>query len=164
MLKTYDEEHASIFPTVWKVNEVLTNTFCEGTRDDFKGILSRSMRRVDGHTLDVDLLLSCLQQTLDFEQYLEQRFSDVSRKPKSVSKVELISSQSRISVDTIGSKDDKPPGLGRVISEAFEPYLSLWVESQDRCVSEGLLSLRIVYSLSTDSQSLLIAGLDNYLS
>ncbi len=79
MLKSYDEEHASIFPPAWKVNEVLANSFCEGTRDDFRAILSRSMRRMDGQTIDVDLLLSCLQQTLDFEQYLEQRFSpDVS--------------------------------------------------------------------------------------
>lgn len=68
-----------IFPSAWKVNEILANTFCEGTRDDFKGILSRSMRRVDGQSLDVNLLLSCLQQTLDFEQYLEQRFSSEVR-------------------------------------------------------------------------------------
>lgn len=79
MLKAYDEEHSTIFPATWKVNEVLANAFCEGTRDDFRSILSRSMRRIDGQTIDVDLLLSCLQQTLDFEQYLEQRFSsDVS--------------------------------------------------------------------------------------
>lgn len=75
MLKTYDDEHAVIFPTSWKVDEVLANSFCEGTRDDFKGMLSRSMRRINVQGLDVDLLLSCLQQTLDFEQYLEHRFT-----------------------------------------------------------------------------------------
>lgn len=78
MLKTYDDDHAALFPVYWKVDELLANSFCEGTKDDFKGMLSKSMRRIDGQGLDVDLLLSCLQQTLDFEQYLEQRFtSDV---------------------------------------------------------------------------------------
>ena len=76
MMKTYDVEHANIFPSHWKVNEMLANSFCEGTRDDFKAILQRSMRRGDGQTLDVDLLLSCLQETLDFENNLERRFSN----------------------------------------------------------------------------------------
>lgn len=76
MLKTYDQEHASIFPAHWKVNEMLANAFCEGTRDDFKTILQRSARRTDGQTLDVNLLLSCLQQTLDFEHALDRRLAD----------------------------------------------------------------------------------------
>ncbi|KAI9684084.1 MAG: Vacuolar protein sorting-associated protein 53 [Trizodia sp. TS-e1964] len=116
MLKSYEDEHAAIFPPSWRVNEMLANAYCEGTRDDFKGILSRSMRRTDGHTLDVNLLLSCLQETLEFEQGLERRFAN----------------DSRASIDTLSSKDDKSPIFSRAISEAFEPYLSLWVESQDR--------------------------------
>lgn len=79
MMKTYDVEHASIFPSYWRVNEMLANSFCEGTREDFKAILQRSMRRGDGQTLDVDLLLSCLQETLNFEQGLERRFSNEVR-------------------------------------------------------------------------------------
>lgn len=77
MLKTYDDEHAVMFPANWRVNEMLANAFCESTREDFKGILSRSTRRADGPSLDVDLLLSCLQETLDFEHSLERRFSNV---------------------------------------------------------------------------------------
>lgn len=115
-MKTYDIEHAAIFPSYWKVNEMLANSFCEGTRDDFKAILQRSMRRGDGQTLDVDLLLSCLQETLNFEHNLEQRFS----------------TESRSSLDTMGSKDDKAQGFSQTISEAFEPYMRLWVESQDK--------------------------------
>jgi hypothetical protein len=81
MMKTYDVEHATIFPSFWKVNEMLANSFCEGTRDDFKAILQRSMRRADGPALDVDLLLSCLQETLNFEHSLEQRFSNEVCRP-----------------------------------------------------------------------------------
>jgi hypothetical protein len=116
MMKTYDVEHAAIFPAYWRVNEMLANSYCEGTREDFKGILQRSMRRGDGQTLDVDLLLSCLQETLDFEHSLERRFSN----------------ESRSSIDTIVSKDERPHGFGQAISEAFEPYMSLWIESQDK--------------------------------
>jgi hypothetical protein len=79
MLKVYDEEHSGIFPWSWKVSEVLANSYCDGTKDDFKGILQRAMRREGGQNLDVNLLLSALQETLDFELYLERRFSaDVS--------------------------------------------------------------------------------------
>ena len=116
MLKTFEDEHAAIFPVNWRVNEVLANAFCEGTRDDFKGILERSMRRPDGGRVDVNLLLSCLQETMDFEHSLEKRFA----------------SDPRESIDTLSSSDEKPHTFDRSISEAFEPYLSLWVDSQDR--------------------------------
>ena len=118
MLKTYDAEHAALFPATWRVNEILANSFCEGTRDDFKGILQRPMRRTDGQPPDVNLLLSCLQETLDFEHSLERRFSV---------------GESRSSMDTVNSSaDDKRSGFSQAISEAFEPYLSIWVESQDK--------------------------------
>lgn len=116
MLKTYEDEHTGIFPLQWRVNEVLANAFCEGTRDDFKGILERSMRRPDGGKIDVNLLLSCLQETMDFEHSLEKRFA----------------SDPRASIDTLSSMEDKPQTFDRSISEAFEPYLSLWVDSQDK--------------------------------
>ncbi|EEQ33201.1 vacuolar protein sorting 53 [Microsporum canis CBS 113480] len=112
MLKTYDEEHMMIFPASWKVNEVLANIFCEGTRDDFKGILSRSVR--SGQTMDVNLILSCLQESLDFEHFLDRRFTNASR----------------ASTDTFTSSES--PIFSQTISEAFEPYLSLWVSAQGK--------------------------------
>ncbi|KAI4227875.1 MAG: hypothetical protein L6R36_002098 [Xanthoria steineri] len=119
MLKTYDDEHAVIFPANWRMNEMLANAFCEGTRDDFKSILSRSIRKDDGLSLDVDLLLSCLQETLDFEHSLERRFNNASR----------------ASIDTLSSDSEKAPVFSQAISEAFEPYLSVWVEAQDKKLS-----------------------------
>jgi hypothetical protein len=82
MMKTYDVEHASIFPAYWRVNEMLANSFCEGTREDFKSILQKSVRRGEGQSLDVELLLSCLQETLDFEHSLERRFSNEVREDR----------------------------------------------------------------------------------
>ncbi|KAI4183933.1 MAG: hypothetical protein L6R41_005084 [Letrouitia leprolyta] len=119
MLKTYDDEHAVMFPAHWRMNEMLANAFCEGTREDFRNILSKTVRRADGQTLDVDLLLSCLQETLDFEHSLERRFS----------------STSRASIDTFSSDSERAPVFSQAISEAFEPYLSVWVEAQDKKLS-----------------------------
>lgn len=112
ILKIYDEENAAIFPASWRVNEILANVFCEGTRDDYKGILARSVR--SGQTIDVNLLLSCLQETLEFEHSLERRFAPPSR----------------ASTDTFTSTET--PAFSQSISEAFEPYLSVWVEAQDK--------------------------------
>ena len=121
MLKTYDSEHALLFPQLWRVNEMLANAFCETTRDDYRSILQKSMRRADGQPPNVNLLLSCLQETLDFEHSLEKRFS---------------SGESRSSLDTVNSSgDEKRHGFSQAISEAFEPYLSIWVESQDKQLS-----------------------------
>lgn len=121
MLKTYESEHAFIFPPHWRVNEMLANAFCENTRDDYRNILQRSMRRADGQPPDVNLLLSCLQETLDFEHSLEKRFAV---------------GESRSSIDTTASSsDERRHGFSQAISEAFEPYLSIWVESQDKQLS-----------------------------
>ncbi|TKX20132.1 hypothetical protein C1H76_7632 [Elsinoe australis] len=121
MLKTYDAEHQGLFPREWRVNEMLANAFCEGTREDYKGILQRSMRRTDGQPPDVNLLLSCLQETLEFEQSLEKRFA---------------SGEGRASMDSLSStRPEKKQGFTQAISEAFEPYLSIWVESQDKQLS-----------------------------
>jgi len=121
ILRTYDAEHAVLFPKEWIVNEMLANAFCESTRDDYKGILQRSMRRNDGLQPDVKLLLSCLQETLDFEYSLERRFG---------------SGDQRTSLDsqTSATKVDRHVGFSQAISTAFEPYLGIWIESQDRFV------------------------------
>lgn len=120
MLKTHEDEHAVIFPPHWRVNEMLAMAFCDGTREDFKGILEKSMRRADGHKIDVNLLLSCLQETMDFESSLEKRFT---------------SELPRASIDTLSSSDDRTQNFNGSISVAFEPYLSLWVESQDKTLA-----------------------------
>jgi vacuolar protein sorting-associated protein 53 len=143
MLKTYDEEHAAMFPAFWRVNEMLANAFCESTREDFRGILSRSLRRTDGPSLDADLLLSCLQETLDFEHSLEKRFATTVRWNSHVQDLSLMQQQSRASTDTLSSNDEKSPIFSQAISEAFEPYLSVWIEAQDKYVAHRKEHARI---------------------
>ncbi|KAI2638400.1 Vps53-like protein [Xylaria nigripes] len=120
MMKGYEEQHASIFPQHWRVGETLAMAFCDGTRDDYKGILEKSMRsKADGTKIDVNLLLSCLQETMDFEQSVERRFS----------------TNPRASIDTLSSADERTQSFNGTISVAFEPYLSLWVDSQDKALA-----------------------------
>jgi hypothetical protein len=47
--------------------------------------------------------------------------------------------QSRISIDTFTSADDKTQPFNHAISEAFIPYLSVWVEAQDKYVFHSFL-------------------------
>ncbi|KAJ3498433.1 hypothetical protein NLG97_g1137 [Lecanicillium saksenae] len=136
MMKTHEDEHAVIFPAHWHVNEVLATAFCDGTRDDFKGILERSMRRTDGAKIDVNLLLSCLQETLDFEQSLEKRFSN----------------EPRASIDTLSSAEEKTYAFNGLISVAFEPYLSLWVDSQDKQLAAMIPKYRNQPLISPDDE------------
>jgi len=133
MLKTYDDQHAALFPISWRVDEILANAFCQGTREDFKGILSKT-RKTEIQTLDANLLLSCLQETLEFEQSLEKKFSG----------------SSRVSMDTMSSVDDRPITFSHAISEAFEPYLGIWVEAQDKILLNLLPKYRSQPPISAD--------------
>lgn len=136
LLKTYDLEHASLFPPYWRVNEILANNFCEGTREDFKGILSRASKRSDGQSIDVELLLKCLQETLDFENTLEKRFSN----------------SSRASMDTVSSSEVNLPIFSHAISEAFEPHLNIWVEAQDKHLATMIPQYKQQPLVNTDEE------------
>ncbi|KAK4191793.1 putative vacuolar protein sorting-associated protein 53 [Podospora australis] len=136
MLKTHEDEHAMIFPPHWRVNEMLAMSFCDGTREDFKGILEKSMRKTDAVKLDVNLLLSCLQETMDFEQGLERRFAN----------------EPRASIDTLSSSDDRVQNFNGSISVAFEPYLSLWVEYQDKALARLIPSYKTQPLLPADEE------------
>ncbi|KAH8899259.1 hypothetical protein GQ53DRAFT_676788 [Thozetella sp. PMI_491] len=135
-MKTHEDEHAAIFPPHWRVNEVLAMAFCDGTRDDFKSVLERTMRRPEGNRVDVNLLLSCLQETMDFEQSLERRFAN----------------EPRASIDTISSADERTQNFNGSISVAFEPYLSLWVDSQDKALAAMIPKYKLQPLIAEDEE------------
>lgn len=135
LMRTYEDEHAAIFPPSWRVAELLATAFCDGTREDFRGILERTMR--GGSGVDVNLLLSCLQETLDFEQSLDRQH---------------LSAEGRASLDTLSSIDARSHSFSGLISAAFEPYLSLWVESQDRLLAATIPKYRSQPALRPDEE------------
>ncbi|KAK7205852.1 putative GARP complex subunit Vps53 [Myxozyma melibiosi] len=151
MLKSLEPQIHQIFPPHWLVAEALCRSFCEITREDYKVHLSQS-----GRSLNVDLLLQALEETMEFEQFLEKRFS-----------------QARSSIDSseasTAAADKTSSVFGRSISEVFEPYLGLWVESQDRklsaLVSQYSNQMIVPPSADDDSpQQVLPSSVDLFLS
>ncbi|ODV91310.1 hypothetical protein CANCADRAFT_3021 [Tortispora caseinolytica NRRL Y-17796] len=116
ILNSYSEQFSRFFLAEWNVGEELCLRFCIKTRDDIK----QALRNV-GSDVDVNLLLSALQETLEFEHSLDSIFSD-----------------SRNSFDT----DTDKSAFDRIISEAFEPYLNVWVASQDKVIYSMVLSYK----------------------
>ncbi|ORX65032.1 hypothetical protein K493DRAFT_232156 [Basidiobolus meristosporus CBS 931.73] len=112
LLKVYDEEYIGVFPAKWKVNETLCETFCLITRSDLNDVLAKSS------DLDVSLLIKVLQLTVAFENQLARRFTS--------SNVAETNSRAR----EANSK------FTRIVSICFEPYLSRYVEAQEKSLSE----------------------------
>ncbi|KAK9474894.1 Vps53-like protein [Dipodascopsis tothii] len=106
LLRTDGGQMAELFPADWRVAEQVCRAFCETTRDDYRQLLA-AQAGGSAPALDVDLLLGALEETLEFEQYLERTFGG----------------------------DDDHAVFGRAVSAAFEPYLGLWVDSQDKKLS-----------------------------
>ncbi|ODQ66523.1 hypothetical protein NADFUDRAFT_82314 [Nadsonia fulvescens var. elongata DSM 6958] len=132
ILLRYQEEHAKFFDPAWKVGEELCRSFCNITRDDVKSVLAQS-----GKNVHVNLLLGALQETMEFEQYLEKKFSV---KAKGVS-----------DNSTFGS--ETPLQFGQAISAAFQPHLNLWIRYQDGQLSEKIAQFKVPPQPKADNNS-----------
>lgn len=122
LLKNYEQFYQNYFPEDWKVEEQLTSRFCEFTRDSIKQVLSES-----GKNTNVDLMLSSLQQTLDFEKFLNSKF-------KYKDPDESLSSSYDFS-----KAEDVTLKFSQSISSAFEPFLGIWVDHQNTFLSNKFL-------------------------
>ncbi|KAI8920106.1 Vps53-like protein [Powellomyces hirtus] len=113
LLKTYDEEHAVIFPPEWKVAEMLCDAFCQDTRRD----LSDALVKAD-HSMDVKLMLQALQITMDFEGKLDKRFG-----------------KRNLEEEGLAPEDGQPSKTSKfykIISSVFDPYLRHYIEMEDK--------------------------------
>ncbi|KAF9540142.1 Vacuolar protein sorting-associated protein 53 [Mortierella hygrophila] len=132
LLKIHDEEHAHIFPASWDVSRILCLQFCQITRVDLTDILARSTS-----TADVPLLLQVLQLTLEFESQLETRF--MSR-----------------DVDYALNEDVESAGFSESISPCFEPYLSLYIEAEDKTLEEKINGFKLQEPVPEDDLSVTV--------
>ncbi|KAG9063912.1 Vacuolar protein sorting-associated protein 53 [Linnemannia hyalina] len=132
LLKIHDEEHAHIFPASWDVSRILCMQFCQITRVDLTDILARSTS-----TADVPLLLQVLQLTLEFESQLETRF--MSR-----------------DVDYALNEDAESAGFSESISPCFEPYLSLYIEAEDKTLEEKINGFKLQEPVPEDDLSVTV--------
>ncbi|CAJ0752502.1 8680_t:CDS:10 [Entrophospora sp. SA101] len=109
-----EAKHANIFPQHWRLSEVLCGKFCDITKEDLAKILAKI-----GNELDVKTLLKNLQMTLEFENQLTKRFSFLD-KPK-------LSKTSKAQSSDNGQRYI----FNKSISVSYEPYLGLYIESED---------------------------------
>lgn len=105
LLLAYEAEHGAIFPSSWRVDFTLCLEFCIITGPDLAKLVTSLVRQGEGKVKlndDVDLVLlqATIQQTLQFESFLQHKFGM-----------------------------DRRSGL--VLSLAFEPALSLFVDAHD---------------------------------
>ena len=121
LIQLHDSENGSVFPQHWQIGRKLSTMMCEYTREDVRSLLNGLRGQ-----LEVALLLQSLQETLEFEQWLEWRASG----------------QERMSIDTNNSGSVGPSEFGKSISEVFEPYLGIYVESQAQVIQTRIQSYK----------------------
>ncbi|KAI8052397.1 Vps53-like protein [Syncephalis plumigaleata] len=119
LLKTIDDEHNDLFPESWHMSRCVAQEFCKVTCQDMQSVLEREAAS------DVAAMLRALQQTLDFEQQLDRKFTNQDKLREALVGESSATNDDPSSVEFIGS-----------ISKAFEPFLGHYIESIDRSLSD----------------------------
>lgn len=124
ILKTYDDEHAIVFEEEpikkWNVSKELIRKFTEITREDLRSVLIRNQGKIQ-----VSILLEALNASIEYEKAMSKRlglpFTEICASTLS----------NNGAAATAATK-----GLPMTLSSAFDPYLGLFVEAQDRTLME----------------------------
>lgn len=112
VFKTVEQRYSSKFPEDWKILQKLCDKFCEITKLDLREVLLKESK-----TIGVNLLLTALSETLEFENFLNMKFkAHNSSKPA-----------------------DSEVVFDNTISSVFEPYLDIWLEFQDKTINDKFL-------------------------
>ncbi|KAG9004635.1 Vacuolar protein sorting-associated protein 53 [Tulasnella sp. 427] len=115
-----DEDYGQVFPPAWKVGEHLVARFADITREDISTLLAKA-----SSTMSVAQLLEALQMTFDLENFLSAKYG--------VPFIELAQLSSSLR-----------PGLApkNTISSAFEQYMTIFVDAQDKALADMLAPFR----------------------
>jgi len=152
LLVDFEDKLAQIFPEHWEVSERIAVEFCNVTSSELGALMQRRTKEID-----VKLLLFAIQRTTNFENLLAKRLSGNtfktdnlkgSNSAKSSVTVEdhdytnpflddIKYEQSSASEEEAGNESKKQGNpFQRIISHCFEPYLYIYIESQDRNLCE----------------------------
>ena len=144
-----EDRLSHVFPANWNVSERMAVQFCDLTCQMISELLSQRHQE-----LDVKLLLYAIQRASIFEEQLSKRYSGVTLVPDAVADIpEEIptnpfeeednsstgaGSQSEYSETKMDKKleQKKKNPFNKLISKSFSPYLSIYVKSQERNLSE----------------------------
>ncbi|KAJ4483824.1 Vps53-like protein [Lentinula aciculospora] len=114
LLQTHELEQGRVFPSEWKVGWHLLAKFTEITRDDITTLLSTA-----GKALTVKTLLDNLQIVAEFESSMAKKWATPYQ--------DMLSA-------TVQS-NSRPP---KPLTHAFDPHMSVFVDAQDRALSDML--------------------------
>lgn len=117
-LTNFESKHLSMFPKSWHMSLKLTEKFCSYTKNDLKEVLSKESRVKN--SVDVNILLNSLSQTLDFESFLNKKFKYYKDFDEQL-------------------KNAEPPSFTKSISDVFEPYLNIWIDHQSSTIEKKLI-------------------------
>ncbi|RKP36770.1 vacuolar protein sorting 53 [Dimargaris cristalligena] len=147
VLRTHDEEHAAIFPASWHMGELMCHQFAELTRKQLTDQIVAS-----GKDLDVPSLLRAMQLTLSFEKQLERRFQ-VPANPAT-------GDPSTFEADS--TPESPRSSFARCISSCFEPYLHLYIESEETKINALIdnFKAKSIHSEEDSSISVLSSSTD----
>ncbi|VDI70663.1 vacuolar protein sorting-associated protein 53, partial [Mytilus galloprovincialis] len=151
-LVDFEEKFGHLFPSDWEVSERICVEFCDLTRKELSKIMTK--RKVE---IDVKLLMFAIQRTTNFETLLAKRFTGVTLQEfqgkKSVSVAQPTSNpfeeessnpfesdmeneEKTQSDDNKDNEKDTSSPFGGIISQCFETHLDIYIDSQDRNLSE----------------------------
>ncbi|PCH36062.1 hypothetical protein WOLCODRAFT_108133 [Wolfiporia cocos MD-104 SS10] len=119
LLQTHENEQGRVFPAEWRVGWFLCAKFVEITRDDMTVLLSKA-----GSKLTVKQLLDTLQETIEFEASMARKYATPLP--------EIL-------------KATQPAGASRPlksITSAFEPHMGVFIDAQDKALSDMLSQYR----------------------
>ncbi|KTW27859.1 uncharacterized protein T551_02826 [Pneumocystis jirovecii RU7] len=122
MLKLYDEKHSKMFPESWNTDERLCHNFCINTSEDIRDVLSKS-----GRNCKITIFIEALEKTLEFEQFLEKRF---------------IFDHCSLTDSVVPKQNGKTLTFHKIIRNTFDPYLNIFIESQENILSSMIQSFK----------------------
>ncbi|CAG7854625.1 Vacuolar protein sorting-associated protein 53 AltName: Full=GARP complex subunit vps53 [Serendipita indica DSM 11827] len=123
VISLHDEEHGIVFPESWNVGKALCSRFIEITAEDVSTLLTKL-----GPKLTVTLLLECLQQSIEFETFVNRKYG--------ISLADVVDTSTKIN-----------PVKG--ISSVFEKHMGVFVEAQDKALADMMAAYRGVKSRSS---------------
>lgn len=143
----FEEKFAKLFPKEWEVSERIAAEFCVVTKNELASMMQKRVEQID-----VKLLLFAIQRTFAFETFLMKRFTGQTLDESSFRSPSFPQSaknpfeeeedqrrdQSEAEPPFSSAAPSKANPFSGIVSSCFEPHLKIYVESQDRALSELL--------------------------
>ncbi|GAC71323.1 late Golgi protein sorting complex, subunit Vps53 [Moesziomyces antarcticus T-34] len=130
ILKIHEDEHAPAFLDRWHAERWLIRKFADVTKEDLRSVLIREQSR-----LNVATLMEALNSTLEFEAAMARKYN--------VPFEELIAPPpASTSSGSQPQPQPQPPSQVQTLSAIFDPYLGVFVDAQDRALSEMFVQYR----------------------